>query len=205
MPVLGTRSMRRKTNNQRSRPLSQMTELEELVDAHCHLLYRFAFSLAKDEDQAAELVQRAFLIWIRKGDQLPDQSNPGTGLFTTLYREYLGYTRPSGRSLPDALDDAEPESAPGGPEAEPEVVDAREALDLLSGLDETFRAPLALFYLQQHGYTEIASILDVPIGTVMSRISRGKEQLRRRKLREPAKVDGKVVDFQSGVLKHSNG
>ncbi|MEM7699301.1 MAG: sigma factor-like helix-turn-helix DNA-binding protein, partial [Verrucomicrobiota bacterium] len=50
----------------------------------------------------------------------------------------------------------------------------------LHSLPEVFRAPLALFYLEGARYRDIADILDLPLGTVMSRLSRGKTELRRR-------------------------
>lgn len=181
-----------------------MTDFEELVDAHYQALYRFAFSLAKDPDRAADLVQQTFVIWAQKGHQLRDRSKAKTWLFTTLYREHLGQVRHDGRYTERELDDVAHELPASEPRAE-RALDAKRALELLGALDETFRAPLTLFYLQQHSYKEIAEILDIPIGTVMSRISRGKEQLRRRMSGEPASAPKKIVDFQPDALKQSHG
>ncbi len=181
-----------------------MTEFEELVDAHYQPLYRFAFSLAKDPDRAADLVQQTFVIWAQKGHQLKDRSKAKTWLFTTLYHEHLGHARRETRYPEREISDVEHQLPSHEPNADRQM-DAQRAVELLGNLDETFRAPLTLFYLQQQSYKEIASILDIPIGTVMSRISRGKEQLRRKMLDEPASAPRKIVDFQPDALKQSHG
>ena len=84
-----------------------MTEFEELVDAHYQPLYRFAFSLAKDPDRAADLVQQTFVIWAEKGHQLKDRSKAKTWLFTTLYREHLSHARRASKFPEQEIEDAE--------------------------------------------------------------------------------------------------
>lgn len=159
-------------------------EFDQLVQDHYQGLYRFALSLAQREADAADLTQQTFLRWATRGFQLRDRNKAKTWLFTTLYREFLNGHRRAVRYPQVELSDAEPELPPVQPRMM-EDVDSQSALDALGQLDETYRAPLTLFYLQQHSYQEIADILDVPIGTVMSRLSRGKAQLRQ-KLSQPA-------------------
>ena len=62
-----------------------MSEFAELVDAHYQGLFRFAVSLTRDADRAADLVQETFCIWAEKGSQLKDRSKAKTWLFTTLF------------------------------------------------------------------------------------------------------------------------
>src|SRR6058998_3794922 len=83
--------------------------------------------------------------------------------------------------------------------------DSATVLQGLGEVEEPFRAPLTLFYLEQFSYQEIANMLEVPIGTVMSRLSRGKAQLRQRLLAKEDAVGNKVVAFQSDRREGSHG
>ena len=65
----------------------------ELVDAYYQPLYKFAYSLSKSPDEAADLTQQTFYIWAKKGNTLRDASKVKSWLFTSLYREFL---RPRG-------------------------------------------------------------------------------------------------------------
>lgn len=56
--------------------------------------------------------------------------------------------------------------------------DSGRVMEALARVEENYRLPLTLFYLDDLSYKEIAETLEIPIGTVMSRLSRGKTQLR---------------------------
>lgn len=182
-----------------------MSEFEELVDAHYQALFRFGMSLARDADKAADLVQETFCIWAAKGGQLNDRSKAKTWLFTTLHREFLSQRRRASRFSDEPIDEASSAAVVGSNEDAERQMDGQRALELLGELDEIYRAPLALFYLQQHSYKEIAEILDVPIGTVMSRISRGKEMLRRRMTAEPLSAPKNILHLEPGGLHQHHG
>jgi RNA polymerase sigma-70 factor (ECF subfamily) len=151
-------------------------DFEQLVEEHHAPLYRFALSLAHDESEAADLVQEAFYIWAAKGHQLTDPARVKSWLFTTLHREFLGRRRRLARFPHHELSEVEAE-LPDAPPAPPERLDWRVLADCLAKVDPTFQAPVALFYLEDYSYNEIAAILGVPLGTVKSRISRGIAQL----------------------------
>jgi RNA polymerase sigma-70 factor, ECF subfamily len=85
------------------------------------------------------------------------------------------------------------------------VFDSATVLQALREMEEPFRAPLTLFYLEQFSYQEIADMLEVPIGTVMSRLSRGKTLLRQRLLSKEEVLGNKVVAFQSDKREESHG
>jgi RNA polymerase sigma factor (sigma-70 family) len=152
-------------------------DFQGLVDLHYGALYRFAMSLTRTESDACDLVQETFLTWATKGHQLQDPSKVKAWLFTTLHRRFLQLQRHSTRFPHMELGEAEPEL----PNCEPDILnhlDAQDVVGLLSQVEPQFQAPVALFYLEDYSYNEIAAILEVPLGTVKSRLARGLAQLR---------------------------
>ncbi|MEO8439785.1 MAG: RNA polymerase sigma factor [Spartobacteria bacterium] len=153
-------------------------DFEKLVEEYYLPLYRFGLSLSRRESDAADLTQQTFFLWASKGHQLRDLSKVKTWLFTSLYREFLGRKRQQDRFV-ETESSAEALAAQSVPATVVNQLDGDIVQRALFSLEEIYRAPLALFYLQQHSYKEIAATLEVPIGTIMSRISRGKAQLRK--------------------------
>jgi RNA polymerase sigma-70 factor (ECF subfamily) len=166
-----------------SRPIARRVtdsppNFEQIVDAHYQGLHRFALSMCRSEATAQDLVQQTFLQWARKGHTLRDASKVKTWLYTTLYREWLGIVRQEKKHEqvefePDVHGAAQNDDAGENPR-----VDGATLQKALVQLDPSYRAPLVLFYLKELSYREIAESLGIPIGTVMSRLSRAKDQLR---------------------------
>jgi RNA polymerase sigma-70 factor (ECF subfamily) len=146
------------------------------VSRYYEPLYQIAFSLTRAEADACDLTQQTFCIWAAKGHQLRDASKVKTWLFTTLHREFLGARRRQTRFPHVELEQAEEELPVVSP-ATVNRLDAAQVLDALAKLDEIYQAPVALFYLQDCSYNEIAEILGVPLGTVKSRLARGLDGL----------------------------
>jgi len=157
--------------------MNSADQFEAMVSEHYEPLYRFAMSLTRSESDAMDLTQQTFYVWATKGHQLRDPSKVKSWLYTTLHRAFLKARRREIRFPHSELEEASNEL----PVFLPELANRLDSAHLLSALalvDEVFRAALALFYLEDCSHQDIAAILEVPIGTVKSRIARGVAQLR---------------------------
>lgn len=155
------------------------SDYQQIVALYHDSLYRFALSLSGTPDDAAELTQETYVRLLSKSWQLRDNGRVKSWMFTTLYRVFLGWRRRQIRFPHVEVLQAEHELPPLTPTVL-EQMDGQTVMLSLSELDEHFRAPLTLYYVQCLSYREIAAILSIPVGTVMSRLSRGKELLRER-------------------------
>ena len=158
--------------------MSSDAEFERIVDLYYPSLYRFAFSLTRQESDACDLTQQTFYIWATKRHQLREEAKVKSWLFTTLHREFLRKTRRSIRFPETEIGEAEgelPQITPAGVA----MLDGKTIVAALGRVDLVFQAPVSLFYLEDYSYPEIANILEIPLGTVKSRISRGVAQLQR--------------------------
>ncbi|MBL4576066.1 MAG: RNA polymerase sigma factor [Opitutaceae bacterium] len=173
-----------------------LSRFQDLVDNHYEALFRFGVSLSGNVSDAADLTQQTFFIWAKKGHALRDRSKAKSWLFTTLYREFLKNTRRSQRFVYQEEQMLENKSATIEAGAI-ENLDAEIVIESLSKIEEAFRIPLSLFYLEDFSYKRISETLNIPVGTVMSRLSRGKKHLR--KLLDDSEITdkGKIIPITS--------
>ncbi len=151
--------------------------LQELVRLHHALLYRYAYRLTGSAADAEDLTQQTYLLACRKLDQLRDDRRAKGWLCVILRNCYLKKLRDDQAALPlgDALESV---PAPHCIDSDACGVDSDQLQAALAELPEEFRSPLILFYFEEFSYQEIAEQLEVPIGTIMSRLSRAKTRLK---------------------------
>ena len=152
-------------------------DLERVVSDLYSPLYWFALALTRNESQAADLTQETFLILAKRHAHVRDVTKIKSWLFTTLRREFLRSLRTQSTHPEVELEPAHQDHLVTDP-AMFQVADAATAMRALAQVDDGYRMVLELFYQADLSYKEIATTLDIPIGTVMSRLSRGKKQLR---------------------------
>jgi len=160
------------------RDMAGELDFESLVATYYEPLYKFAFSLSRDEADACDLTQQTFYVWANKGHQLREPGKVKTWLFTTLHRQFLESRRRATHFPHTELEAAEADL----PVVQPigwNQLDSAAVLLALGKVDEVFQAPVSLFYLEDCSYKDIAEILAVPMGTVKSRIARGLGQLQK--------------------------
>jgi RNA polymerase sigma-70 factor, ECF subfamily len=155
-----------------------MSEFAREVETHVPRLRRYARALTGDLSRADDLVQdtlerawNKFHLW-RQGSDLR------AWLFTIMHNVFVNQLRQgtlTGSEMP-LDDDAHQVPVRATQEDALEIRDLQVALEHLPG---EYREVVLLVGLENLRYEEVAQVLGVPIGTVMSRLSRGREQLRR--------------------------
>ncbi len=153
-------------------------------------LRRYARALTGDASAADDLVQDALERALVKQKLWREGTDLRAWLFTVMHNVFVNQVRSAAVSRTVALDDSFADRP------QPQGADRLEIRDLdaaLQALPEEQRAVVLLVGLEQMTYDEAAQVLEVPIGTVMSRLSRGRERLRRLMQGMPDATPLKVV------------
>jgi RNA polymerase sigma-70 factor (ECF subfamily) len=153
-------------------------EFEAVALPHLNDLYRTAVHLVRDRTEAHDLVQDAYLQAWKAFHRFQPGTNCRAWLFKILINEIHHYRRRwyNSKTVPEGEQSLEETLA-----FEPPVPDDIKDEDVLAALDEIpreFREIVMLADVQEFSYKEIAEMTGIPVGTVMSRLSRGRKQLR---------------------------
>src|SRR6478752_6680932 len=145
-------------------------------------LYGTAMRLTRRPADAEDLVQDTYLKAFRSAGQFQRGTNLKAWLFTILHNTYRNMRRHDGRNPVDVDSEFVEQAPQPASEYSPEQLLTRATLDAdlqaaLDGLPEAFRQAVWLRDVEEFSYADIARIVEVPIGTVMSRISRGRRML----------------------------
>ena len=150
-------------------------QVAQLVAEHHQAVYRYAYRLTGSVQDAEDLTQQVFLAAQRKIGQLRNMDNARAWLFAILRNCFL---KDRQRRRPALAADLplNMELVPSPPPKE--GVDRDRLQEALNRLPDAFRLVVVMFYFEECSYREIAERLEMPIGTVMSRLARAKDHLR---------------------------
>lgn len=155
-----------------------MNDRRNAILAEIPRLRRYARSLMRDSDRADDLVQDSLERAFTRLANWQTGENPRRWLFTIMHNIFIDNVRKDqrrGEVIP--LSDVDGGRTPVPADQHDKLV-ARDVLDALQKIDPDRRAALMLVAVEGFSYAEAAGILDVPAGTLMSRIARGRAELR---------------------------
>lgn len=154
-----------------------LTAFNELMDAHEDMVFAICLRMLRHRESALDATQETFLTVFRKADRYQAKAAFSTWLYrvavNTCYDQMRRTKRRQADRLPDHHDPIDIRSTD-----EFEAVDLRPSIDdALSKLNEEFRSTVILVDLQGMSLEQASDILDVPQGTVKSRLFRARKQL----------------------------
>lgn len=153
-------------------------DVRKLVGEYYRSVYRYAYRLCGSEADAEDLAQQTFLVVQAKLHQLRDPEKVRQWIFTVLRSCFLK-SRRRPRPVAAANLELDVEDVPEHRIVE-QTLDKQELQQAVQDLPENFRLVVLMFYFEELSYKEIADRLKLPIGTVMSQLSRAKGRLRQR-------------------------
>lgn len=151
------------------------TPVTSEIKSHIVSLRRYALVLTRDPDAAEDLVQETLVKAIAKADTLRPNSDLRTWMFRIMHNTHISALRRD-RTRNAAKPDL-PE--PITPEHQHSQMTLKQVLDALDQLPAAQRSAIVLVALEDMSYADAARSLDVPLGTFMSRLGRGREALRK--------------------------
>lgn len=151
--------------------------LESVIREQYRALYAYAYSLTRQHADAADLTQQTTIILATRWHEIRDRERVKPWLFSVLHREFLRSKRRGARFV--ALDEPSAEAITCEQANQETSHDSNQVVRMIHSMDEPHRSVLSLHYLDELSYRDIAEVLEIPIGTVMSRLSRAKDLIRR--------------------------
>ncbi|MBP0495589.1 RNA polymerase sigma factor [Pararoseomonas indoligenes] len=152
--------------------------MARLIEPLIPALRRYARALLRDRGAADDLVQDGLERAIGRWHQRRHDGDARSWLFSIVHNLAVNRMRQSTRRGPHLPLDAAAEAATGLPPTQEQGLRHRDLLRALESLPEEQRSVVLLVSVEDLSYAEVAETLKIPLGTVMSRLSRGRERLR---------------------------